>query len=104
MDNDKILGCLGAITLGIAAQVLGALLNGWVLSILWGWFFVPLGIQPIRVIHAIGIGTTVSLLTSSAPRGKDEREAKEKMASSIAFLFVVPLVCIVIGWIVHSFM
>jgi hypothetical protein len=102
--GSRVAGCLGTLILGVGAEVAGALLNGWVLSVLWGWFLVPLGIPPILILHAIGVGVTISLLTSHGPKGKDERTSTEKMREAIAFMFMTPLVALAMGWIVHSFM
>ena len=104
MDNDKLLGCFGLVILAIALEIAGGLLNGWALSILWGWFFVPLGLSPIRILHAIGVGVTVSLLTSRAPRCNDERTSNQKFSESAAHMFVTPLVALAMGWIVLQFM
>lgn len=41
-----------------------ALINGFVLSILWGWFIVPtLGLPPLSLIEALWVGLVVSMLT-----------------------------------------
>lgn len=35
-------GCVGTITLLGLGVVLGTVVNGWALSMLWGWFIVPI--------------------------------------------------------------
>lgn len=36
--------------------------SGFVLSVLWGWFVVPLGVPPIGVLQATGLTLTVDLV------------------------------------------
>ncbi|EOT5207145.1 hypothetical protein ACN5SP_005161 [Escherichia coli] len=40
---------------GLAAWIVGIIYSGFALSVLWGWFFVPLGVVPITTPWAIGI-------------------------------------------------
>lgn len=37
-------------------------LQGWVLSVLWAWFLVPLGLTPLPVVSAIGLSMIAHLL------------------------------------------
>jgi hypothetical protein len=46
----------------VAVIVSGWLLHGWVLSILWGWFLVPLEIPAISVPAAMGISLIVGAM------------------------------------------
>ena len=103
-DSDKLLGCLSLIVLGIVMEIVSALLNGWVLSLMWAWFIVPLGVVPIRRVHALGVGVLVSLLTSPGKRSKDERTSQEQFSDAVAHALVTPLIYLVMGWIVQRFM
>jgi len=38
MKDNTGLACFGLAVLAIVSVVVSALMNGWVLSILWGWF------------------------------------------------------------------
>lgn len=40
----------------------GYIINGWVLSVLWGWFIWPLGVKAISIPEAIGISVVVQAL------------------------------------------
>lgn len=83
---------------GIAAGL--AVLNGWVLSILWGWFIVPTFAAPaLSIPAAMGIAIAVGYMTSST-RGKDDREKWDKIATP----FVHPIVALGVGWIVKQFL
>jgi hypothetical protein len=33
--------------------------SGFALTILWGWFFVPLSVPPIGIAHSIGLAVIV---------------------------------------------
>lgn len=81
---------------------LSSILNGWVLSILWGWFFVPiLKLPPLTVPQAIGIALVVGYFTrQKQPSSKSSDEAYE----TIGYAFLAPLVTLLIGWIVKGFM
>jgi len=80
------------------------ILNGWALSVMWGWFFVPLGLPAIGVVWAIGIAGTVAMLTRKDSNTKSEDNAQEQLAYNVLKAFITPLVCVGIGWLVHLFM
>lgn len=68
-------------------------LNALALSILWGWFAVPLGLPPIGVAMAVGLSTIVWLMTSS-----------HKSEDELPFItYILKLVLLLeIGWIAHQ--
>jgi hypothetical protein len=85
------------------------IINGWVLSILWGWFMVPtLGLPVLTVAPAIGIALTVGYLTKSHNmKVMDIDNPKEVFDGFIGAVFggfFTPLVALVTGWIVSFFM
>jgi hypothetical protein len=47
------------IILGIILLVPMALLRGFVVFTLWGWFLIPLGLPAIGIAHAMGISGMV---------------------------------------------
>lgn len=47
-----------------------ALLQGWILSLVWGWFVVPIGVAPIGVVHGIGIVLLVAFFRNVTPAKK----------------------------------
>ena len=80
------------------------LLRGWVASILWGWFIVPVFHLPVLgVMQAWGLAIVVSVFTAhstSTTSGKSTLTLfGEYTGAAIAPLFVL-----LVGWIVHSFM
>ena len=78
-----------------------AIWGGYVLSILWGWFFVPVfGLPTLSVPQAIGISLIVGFLTYHYQYEEDDEEV---LLKRIVGIFLVPLECLIIGWIVHLF-
>lgn len=63
-------GCLialGLFALGIAM----ILVWGWVISLGWGWFVVPLGVIPITYWHATGLAFLASMFVGWRSSAKD---------------------------------
>lgn len=79
-----------------------------VLSWLWAWFMVPLGVHPIGIAWAIGLSGLIGMLTQSAKVGKDpEGDTSEKLAKmgkAFALMLAVPLVTLFIWWLAHTAM
>ena len=101
------LGCI-LIIIGIPlVLVVVSILNGYVLSILWGWFIVPTFEAPeLSVVAAIGISLVVSYLTHQENEYKKEKDglSAEKVVSAIATVTAKPLVVLLFGWILNFFM
>jgi len=102
----EALAVLGAV-LGLALLIpLTAILRGWVLTILWGWFVVPTFDMPqLTLAPAIGIALVVSYLTHQISSGKkDDRAASDQIGKMIVHAIVGPLFTLLFGWVVHLFM
>lgn len=77
------------------------MLNGWVLSILWGWFFVPtLSLPALGVAQAIGVALVASYLTHQRQKTSGEENVGEALRYEIAR----PIVALGVGFIVKHFM
>ena len=74
-----------------------ALLRGWVLSILWAWFVVPLGVIAVSVPHAVGLSILITMLTLHKTEDKD-RTTEEKIAAYV-MVVIYPLMSLFFGWI-----
>jgi len=90
----------------ILQMVINAISNGWALSVLWGWFFVPtLGLPELGVVQAIGIALVVDYLTH---RRTDTRplsgEVMNKLVEAGANSVLRAIFAVAFGWVVHSFM
>lgn len=86
--------------------VLSSLLRGYALSILWGWFVVPVfGLPRLSVLQAIGIAMVVGFLTHQTDEYKDnDKSTKERMIEAVILAILTPLFALFFGYIVHSFM
>lgn len=80
------------------------IIRGFVLSTMWGWFLVPLGLIQIGKAHAVGVAVIVSLITYVPSQCKDEREGDDKVISYIAYSFASPFLVLLIGYIAKQFM
>ncbi len=94
-DEMAVLGCIAV----FAALPLGSMLNGYVLSILWGWFMVPIFHFPVlHVAQAIGVSMVTHMLThQDVPVDKDR-----KWYMPLVLLFTYPAMALAIGWIVRQ--
>lgn len=98
-DSDKIFGCLGMFLASILMMVIGTLMNGWALSILWKWFVIPIfGLPALSIIQAIGISMTVGLLISRSSADNSKKEWTEIVGGYIAY----PVLAVGIGWIISG--
>lgn len=87
-------------TIGLAvAIVVVALLvveQGWAISVLWGWFLVPLGAPAIGIAAAVGIAV---LATAFRGRGKKPEDDSWFLLRTAMH----PLFCVGIGWIAKQY-
>jgi hypothetical protein len=98
-DSIKTIFTVALASIGIAAVLAGLTVEqGWVVSILWGWFMVPIGVPAISTPIAIGI-----VLTLSAMRMKRVKSPDEEPWETLAFAAIAPLVALTLGWIVKQF-
>jgi len=98
MDK-KTLAIITLLSLPISYVVRGV-----VLSTMWCWFLVPLGLTEIGKAHAIGIASLVSLIACSPPQCRDDRDNMEKIGAYFGIAFIVPFIVLLAGFIVKQFM
>jgi hypothetical protein len=73
----KNAGIVSAVVLGIFALLAVMIaLNGVMLSYMWQWFVVPLGVRAIGVPQALGIAIIVSMLTYEGSGKSDDDPAE----------------------------
>jgi multisubunit Na+/H+ antiporter MnhB subunit len=73
--------------------------KGLVLSILWGWFLVPLGAPALTVSLACGVALIATFLTTDKLRERPPREAFDVLAVVVLW----PAVSLLIGWCIKQF-
>lgn len=95
---------LGYVTATIILMVFAALWSGYALSLLWGWFMVPLFRLPELTINsAIGIGMIVSYMSKNSSVENDDLSLSEKLIKAFSEATAKPLFAIAFGYIVHLF-
>jgi hypothetical protein len=100
----KVLLCLFGIP---ALLVFSAMWRGYVLAVLWGWFFVPyLHAPTISVTVAIGISLIVGFLTHQDFQKKEEdnKDWPKKIGEVVVKSVVGPGFALLAGWIVTQFL
>jgi hypothetical protein len=89
-----------ALIIGVIALVaLAVIWRGFVLSVMWGWFLVPIGLPNIGLALAIGISATVAMMTHQATQSSEKSDG----GKAVAMLFVAPLLMLGVGWVVHQY-
>ena len=93
------IGALGHLVLVFLAGGVLVTWFGYALHILWGWFLVPLGVPPISIAHAVGLGAIASIMRSPGrPTPKGER------TEALFYLAFAPLFALFVGYCAKQFM
>lgn len=104
-DNSKLMGCIGWVSVIVLSVVLGIPLSGWVLSVMWGWFVVPVFHLPdLTVWQAVGLSCIVAFLKSSSNNDNKTKTEVEIISNLLVAAFFSPLLALGFAWIVHSLM
>jgi hypothetical protein len=100
-----IMVAIVAILIFVGLLLLGAILNGFALSILWGWFMIPTFQLPeIGIVQAIGIGLVISFLTHQRMQSREGEDARKVLRNQITGALIQPIAALLLGWVVHKFM
>ena len=82
--------------------------RGYVLTILWGWFVVPVFNLPVlNIATSIGFSLLIGMLTLHRTGIEAEKECLSTIArftSVMSVSFLGPLICLIYGWIVTKFL
>lgn len=86
----------------VSVVVVTTLLNGYALSVLWGWFVVPaFGVPALSVPAAIGLAMVVGMMAKQIEINDDD---KDQAGKRLAAIFLKPLLALLLGWIVKQWM
>ncbi len=85
----------------LALSLVITLWFGFVISMLWGWFIVPLGVTAINTWHAVGISAFFTLMRAST---SSTAEKETDIGQSLFRVFVYPLSALIIGALAHTYM
>ena len=92
---------IGYVVTFLAVILFGVIFSGYALSILWGWFFVPiLGLPELNIPSAIGITLVVQYLTHQHQDKDENKTPKEILITASAWAISKPCFAIFVGWIV----
>jgi hypothetical protein len=81
-----------------------AIAEGYVISVLWGWFVVPVFHLPTLTIpYALGFGSLAALLTNHKTGKEAEKEETEWWSGPLMHMLLKPWMALLFGWIVKSF-
>lgn len=80
---------------------LAVLINGWMMSLFWAWFAVPMGAPKIGVAHAIGLGALVSLITHHVDLKDDGEPAWRLFVKGTLVFVLLRVVYFVVAWMAH---
>ena len=97
---DKLLLVIGGTLLFVLVVFCMALFTGFTVSVLWGWFIVPLGMAQIGFAHAYGISLLGSVLMST--RGLNINGEGGWKTAVVGIL--INLLALLFGWVAVGFM
>lgn len=109
-DDERVMTCIGAVFYTLVITVLSIIWNGYVLSVLWSWFIVPLGVVSITIAWAIGLSVVIGLFkatvsnTSETSNNSADKSWTDILISTSIRAFVPGLVSLGLGYVVHLFM
>lgn len=78
--------------------------RGYVLSLVWAWFVMPLGVPAIGIAHAIGLSMTIAVFAKQERETKEEKSFLVLVVRMVMKAVLVPLVVLAFAAIVHEFM
>jgi hypothetical protein len=95
-----VMGILGAITFIVLISIYSMFVSAFVISYLWVWFLVPLGLKSLVFWHYAGISLIVGYLTHQADGDKIKEEYKEDGYSKIVMALIKPWLILLFGYII----
>lgn len=94
----KLLGFVIAVPLVAALSAAIYIWQGWVLSSLWGWYLVPLGLVSVKAYQAAGIKLLWDVVRAKArSAGEKDPEVQTHFMVAVAW----PLIAYIIGGGLH---
>ena len=81
-----------------------AALHGYLLSIMWGWFAVPIGAPAIGVCHAYGLAVVVRLAMATARKTDSSEHTVPALLDGALFQLVYALLVFATAAVAYSLM
>ena len=90
----------------LGLMALSAMWKGYVLTVLWAWFVVPVfGLPALALAPAIGLSLVVSFLTYQHGVAQDDTgDFSDRIAKSVVNAMLWPAMALGIGWVVRQIM
>jgi hypothetical protein len=88
----------------LGSMVASALARGWVLSVMWGWFLVPLGLPTIGIAQAMGVALTVAALVGRRGRPDKDKKPEEQIVAigrDMKDVFIELAFLLALGYVFH---
>jgi len=102
MNTDKELS-LQALVTGLAAMVPAIFWYAYAVTILWGWFAVPLGV-PMIGVAALSFAMWVTLIGLVRPVYPNADNTNRGLLKLVIGGYVMPAVALLVGYAAHSLM
>jgi len=97
--------CLGLVLFAVLSVVVGSIMNGWAISVLWRWFIVGVfGLPLLSIPQAIGFALVIRVLTHQSKPKEPEKSTIELVVEIIATGILSPLMVVGLGYIVSLFL
>lgn len=106
--DDTLNTCMSQIGLFILlflSAYVGIVTRGWVLSIVWSWFVVPVtGLPLLSIPMAIGFSFAVNLITNNQSKvDSTKKEIWESLLEIVGYGILAPLFALGFAWIIYQF-
>lgn len=96
---DKFFAFIGKAILIIGTLIFDSFIKGWVLTVMWKWFVIPVfDLPPIKLVYSIGIAMIMGFLTKTVNTAKTESDNK-----LVALSLLRPFIVLGLGYIIHLF-
>jgi len=90
---------------GLLATVAGIAWAGYVLTILWEWFVVPLfGLPHLTIPAALGLSLVVGYMTKDGQQMKTGENFGGAVFKALLGLLLKPAVALGVGWVIRGFL
>jgi len=90
---------------GLLATIAGIVWKGFVLTVLWGWFVVPLFRLPeLTIPAALGLSLVVGYMTKDGQQMKTGEDFGGAVFKALIALALKPAVTLGVGWVIRGFM
>ena len=104
-DNDRLFAKVGKFALALPCAFVVAMLSmlvyAWAISLVWGWYVVPLfGLAVLTKVQALGLAILVRLMR---PSFIPQKSLKDEPWACLTHLFLNPALWAALAWFVMRY-